>query len=257
MKYFVAVLPFVFVACSQNINQSQIFAASSSGIVNGETVKSSDPLAKHLVAITDNKWENCTGTLIAKNLVLTAGHCETAGTAMYVAFGLEVSENNLKKVDRRLVTNYRLIPGRQEAANDQTDTKDLMIVEFEGGLPAGYEPAEFLQDSSLLKNEAMVVIVGYGVTDGKKQTGDGILRKVQVPIAEADYSKTEAKTNESKRGSCQIDSGGPGFLNANGKFYLWGVVSRGDENCEEYGVYTKVAPYKDWVDSVLKDLATP
>lgn len=257
MKLFAVLASlFVVVACSQQNSVHTLSAGNQAGIINGDGVKASDAIAKHVVAITDNQWENCTGTLIAKNLVLTAAHCETRGQVMYVAFGLEVSERNLKTVTRFQVVDYRIIPGRSKVnpETQEKDQKDLMIVKFEGELPEGYEPAEFLTDDSLLHNGAMVIVAGYGVTDGVDQTGDGLLKKTLIPIAEADFSATEVLTDERRRGTCNIDSGGPAFVKSGDKLLYWGVTSRGSMNCDGDGVYTKISAYSKWVQDMMKEL---
>lgn len=260
MKLFVVLFSLIFVACTQQAAvQTLSVGPNTTSIINGDMVKTGDPIASHIVAITDNQWENCTGTIIAKNLVLTAAHCETPGVAMYVAFGLEVSERNIKTVDRRLVRTYRLIPGHKDIDFDEqeTDLKDMMIVEFEGGLPEGYAPAELLSDSSVLKDGVSVILAGYGVTNGSEQTGDGFLRKTRAPIADAGFADTEISTDERRHGTCSIDSGGPAFIDMGGKIYLWGVTSRGDEKCRGEGIYTKISSFRSWVDSVIKELAIP
>jgi hypothetical protein len=238
---------------------SLIFVSTPAfAIINGEKVVPGDATAKHTVAITDDKLENCSGTLIAPNLVLTASHCETLGTMMYVAFGLEVSEQNMTTVDRRPVVNYKKIKGSHKVdyETQDLDYKDLMIVEFEGPLPKGYAPAEILADDTFLKNGDSLIVAGFGVTHGFKQTGDGYLRKTRVVIDDINFSETEVQTDERHRGSCSIDSGGPAFVAINDKLLLWGVISRGDENCRKFGVYTKISYYREWVNSVIEELGT-
>lgn len=256
LKIYAAVLPIFFVACTQQASINTLISQQNTGIVNGETVSADDPIASHTVAITDDKWENCTGTLIASNLVLTAAHCETPGVAMYVAFGLEVGEWNLKQVERRLVTNYRLAPGRAEQSEVLSDInhKDMMIVQFEGGLPEGYKPAKFLEDTSILQNNVNVILAGYGVTSGRSQNGDGLLRKAEVPILDVGFSDTEIQTDERKRGSCSIDSGGPAFIKVADELLIWGVTSRGDVHCRQAGIYTKISSFRSWIDAVMQEL---
>jgi len=257
MKIFaVLVSVFAIVACTQQSNNQINSAGNQAGIINGENVQATDPIAKHLVAITDNRWENCTGTLIAKNLVLTAAHCETTGVTMYVAFGLEVSERNINTVTRFAVVDYRVLPGRYQVSPDvdDKDQKDLMILKFEGELPAGYEPVEFLTDETLLKKGVSVLVAGYGVTNGKTQVGNGFLKKTQIPIWDAGFSDTEVQTDERRRGTCNIDSGGPAFVKSGDKFLYWGVTSRGAENCNGDGIYTKVTYYNDWIQDTIVEL---
>lgn len=47
--------------------------------------------------------------------------------------------------------------------------------------------------------------------------------------------------------TCLSDSGGPGFITLDGVEYLAGVTSRGDAECAEFGVDTRVDVYADWV----------
>lgn len=233
-----------------------LVSLSAHAIVNGEKALPGDAIARHTVAITDEELENCSGTLIAKNLVLTAAHCETRGVMMYVAFGIEVSENNMSTVDRRPVVNYRIVKGAHKVdyENEELNYKDLMIVEFEGGLPPGYAPAEIAPADFELANGDSVIVAGYGVTHGVRQTGDGFLRKTEVSVSDAQFSESEIQTDERHRGSCSIDSGGPAFVSIDGKLQLWGVISRGDEDCRKYGVYTKISYYSDWVMDVIQEL---
>ncbi|HEY8271631.1 MAG TPA: trypsin-like serine protease [Pseudobdellovibrionaceae bacterium] len=258
---FLIVASLAFVSCnSKNHFDREITAQtfqSRAGIVNGDRVKKYDPVATHVVAITDQAMENCTGTLIAKNLVLTAAHCQTPDEKMYIAFGLEVSPDNIQKINLHEVTAYRMAPGYQDVLTSfkEVDHADLMILQFDGEAPAGYEAAEILNDASVLFEGMFVTVAGYGVTDGIEQEGDGFLRKTQVSIANPSYARTEVSTDETMHGSCSIDSGGPAFVEVDGKTYIWGVTSRGDVNCRKRGVYTRIDSYLPWVDAVIKELS--
>lgn len=48
-------------------------------------------------------------------------------------------------------------------------------------------------------------------------------------------------------GPCSGDSGGPAFVTRNGKEYVLGITSYGDEECTAYGVSTSVPDYYDWL----------
>jgi V8-like Glu-specific endopeptidase len=42
-----------------------------------------EPLARHVVVVTGQRSSACTGTAIARDLVLTAAHCVHAGSELY------------------------------------------------------------------------------------------------------------------------------------------------------------------------------
>jgi hypothetical protein len=129
------------------------------------------------------------------------------------------------------------------------DIHDIGIAQFSGGLPSGYQPATILPDERVLKNGANVLLAGYGVNDGVNQVGSGKLRYTRVPIAEANYGANEIRTDEHSSGSCNGDSGGPGFVMVGGTYYVWGTTSRGDANCRQEGIYTKVTAYRKWIET--------
>jgi secreted trypsin-like serine protease len=99
---------------------------------------------------------------------------------------------------------------------------------------------------SLNPGEA-TLLAGYGITSGMTQKGVGTLREVIAPILSA-VGKTEIAIDESHRkGSCNGDSGGPAFIQKGTELYLWGVTSRGDEECASEGIYTQINAYSDWI----------
>ena len=55
--------------------------------------------------------------------------------------------------------------------------------------------------------------------------------------------------------SCQGDSGGPLYRFLNGKAYLVGVVSRGDEcaGFNQPGIYTDISKQRQWILKNTRD----
>lgn len=222
----------------------------STGIVNGTTATGNEAWAGTVIGIGTKESTGysiyCSGTLVGENTVVTAAHCvEAMSDGDYVVFGLVESgkaTQGRKIVKKAFHEKWAGIP-----EEDSRDVFDIGVAQFEGTAPAGYKPAGILADDSILINGAEVLLVGYGVTNGTYQNGSGILRYTKVKIRDAKFGQTELQTDETANGSCNGDSGGPGLVEVNGQFYLWGATSRGDAACTNNGIYTKVTSYRDWV----------
>jgi secreted trypsin-like serine protease len=234
------------------------FANAAPYILHGVNVGPSDPIASTTVAIISQGAEGtalCTGSLIATDLVVTAGHCVGPESAkMTIAF-----ETNLhRKARPRLakVLSYARPRSYGHFKNDR-DMGDIALIRFAGGLPQGYQVAQLLDDSARLKSGEQVVLAGYGVSDGNPEhqaddAGAGILRKVKVRIERASYGHTEVVMDQSDgHGACHGDSGGPAFLQTEAGYLLFGVTSRGLSNgpddCSQASVYTNILAQSEFV----------
>lgn len=258
-------------ACAPQ-NKGSVANDNNSSIIGGTVVETSDQISKSTVAIiasiVDAKGEEqqfvCTGSLIADNVVLTAGHCvpevkEGEKAGMYVVFTTDL--NKLSREQVRNVNKVVVHPKYGQEAEDGSDANDIALIRFAGVKPAGYQLAKYLADESLLTEGATVTLAGYGLTDGVNKTGDNLLRKTDVEIIQH-FGKTEVALDQSKgKGACHGDSGGPAFLKgADGVEYVWGVTSRGIgkdgvDDCSLFSLYTKVKAHQAFVDGALATLA--
>lgn len=50
-----------------------------------------------------------------------------------------------------------------------------------------------------------------------------------------------------RKDACRGDSGSPLMKKLDGSWTLVGLVSYGDQNCNGYGVYTRISEYYDWI----------
>jgi endonuclease G len=204
----------------------------------------------------------CSGTLIAPNVVLTAGHC-TEMKMQRVLFGSKISEPKAKVVGVKSVIPYPDYTPPPMPANDLC----LLILEKD----APVAPVS-IATTQQLAAASEVHLVGFGYNDPVRPYGFGTKRHVNVDITylqrtpEDDLSEAEqqlgfraayefvAGRKNLGRDSCQGDSGGPAYIYVQNRFVVAGVTSRatlGSVECGDGGVYVRPDRFADWIQSVV------
>jgi secreted trypsin-like serine protease len=227
-------------------------------VLGGAPVKAGDFL--DCVAVgSDNQW-GCTGTLIASNVVLTAGHCVDFATRVF--FGNDVSKTGKIVRVKKRVRHPQYHKGKHN---------DLMVFVLEEKVGT-VKPCK-LAAKSVIDKATDGRVVGFGHVDPMGMFGYGIKRFVDVPIASVACRGTVDGQDDKvtygcdvgleivagrpllERDSCKGDSGGPFYvLGKNGEWLLAGATSRATDSamhtCGDGGVYVRVERYRTWIDSI-------
>ena len=241
--------------------KAESFGFDVNEIVGGTTVKSSDPVAASTVLLLAKPSSGeylCTGSLIAQDIIVTAAHCVAAAASeIQIVFGLSIDSNSWNPTSSDVVmpiTGYLANPHYQGENFQGNDMGDIAIIHINRPLPAGFRPAVVLPSSISLSPGQPTLLAGYGITSGITQKGAGTLRQVTVPILDSVGSTEESIDESHRKGSCSGDSGGPAFVQSGGQLYLWGVTSRGDQNCQREGIYTRINTYSAWINQAAAQL---
>jgi secreted trypsin-like serine protease len=252
--------------CNGNPLASAAKLSAKDYIVGGQEVADPDPVRAATVGIFDPSPDGhsgalCTGTLIRKDMAVTAAHCiEPGGAKPTVIFGKDLhSPEAVHRAAEAVAVNPKW-PTHQGRGMDQGD---IALVKFKGGLPAGYETVPMVKSDQQIQSGEKVTLAGYGISNAQTHTGAGRLRKTQVSILKNRPGKSEMILDQSHgHGACHGDSGGPAFVRENGKIELAGVTNRGYPNqapddCRHKVVYTKVPAYEPWIRASEKKLGAP
>ncbi|KAI4560236.1 hypothetical protein MJT46_012474 [Ovis ammon polii x Ovis aries] len=247
-------------------------------IIGGtESKPHSHPYMAYLEIVTlQGKQKACGGFLIRRDFVLTAVHC--AGSSISVTLGA----HNIVDRERtqQVIQVRRAIP--HPHYNDKTLSNDIMLLQLtrKAEMSDAVSPINLPRSLEKLKEKAnltlavgtlplpphvtfirpgrMCQVAGWGRT-GVKEPASSTLQEVKLRLMEPracrhfrafDHNLQLCVGNpQSTKSAFKGDSGGP-LLCAG---VAQGIVSYGLSSAKPPAVFTRISPYRPWIDEVLKE----
>jgi secreted trypsin-like serine protease len=248
-------------------------------IINGDPASSNVPAYAATVGLNFriagpyfSSIPGCTGTLIAPDVVLTAGHCATKGNgAAMSASDVRVFFGSASDDPSGMLVAVSEV-ARHPSYSNATLVNDIALLRLAAAAPGGVAPIDPLPASLAFDAGDIgttLDFVGFGYSDLAK-TELGVKLHNTIPLGalgcpqavypacpanaptatQFSYSQSDAGEVE---GPCNGDSGGPAFVTYSGHTYVAGVTSYGDVACDDYGVSTNVAGFESFIDDFTGD----
>lgn len=225
--------------------------APAAAIVGGASVLS-DAASRPVVMISSDRGSFCTGTAIARDLVLTAAHCALPG-ANYKLIEFDAQ----RQPTLRDITQVARHPQFSlQTLNAHRATADVALLKL--ATPLSTAPVPLQRPRERIAVGERFVVQGYGLSvrgDGKS---GGALRTATL-AATGQPGNLQLRLIDPATGgesgglgACTGDSGGPAFQDNGGRLELMGVISwsTGPRNTLGCGGTTGVTPielYRGWI----------
>uniref|UniRef100_A0A8C2RNJ6 Vitamin K-dependent protein C n=1 Tax=Capra hircus TaxID=9925 RepID=A0A8C2RNJ6_CAPHI len=235
-------------------------------IVSGQEARWGDS-PWQAVLLDSKKKLVCGAVLIHISWVLTVAHCLENHKKLIVRLG---------EYDMRRWESWEVDLDIKEVIvhpNYTKSTSDNDIALLHLAKPATLSqtivpiclPDSGLSERKLTQVGQETVVTGWGYRDETKKNRTSILNFIKIPVVSynACVHAMENKVSENmlcagilgnSRDACEGDSGGPMVTFFRGTWFLVGLVSWG-EGCGRlynYGIYTKVSRYLDWIYGHIK-----
>jgi hypothetical protein len=227
---------------------SLLWGSSSFALYNARLSDNSQGFRTSTVAI-ETPEGLCTGTVIGRELVLTAAHC-VALKGRYRVYYLD------EKFKPHPINVLRATQHPNFDAGDGFSSDDIGMIRV-APFPEYIKPAALPHWFNFTNEGEDVTLAGFGATE-KRNLRDGILREADmraVPpsVKKATFAGLES-IQEKKVGMCVGDSGGPVFRSLSNTVIgvLKGGTTEPNKTCTLNPIFTPARPYIGWIKAVAK-----
>jgi hypothetical protein len=269
----------LFAACG--VDAPDPTETTTEGIVRGKVEKKLPQVVAVRINGFNGGWTLCSGTYFSSRMVVTAAHClrsDAIPGQTFVYYGDDYN-TDVASLPAIPAPGQKSVWARVETTtanpdyNKTVNYPDFAIMYLDRELP--FDPIPLLR-TPLTSADKKGEIAGWGgskalTADITQVEGAGIKRSASVKLlgspTAADYHtddpnpgildptirpnllKTDGMAPSAN--TCAGDSGGPLFVESKGRTYLAGVGFWTGLFCEDYAIFTRVAPFLAYFDDAV------
>jgi len=216
-------------------------------------------VAAILFPVGPDEQAQCTGTLVAPTVVLTAGHCYDV-QSFPVPDSVLIGASSLARPEDGETIAIKL----GVAFPDAVDSEDVTVLVL--ATPSSRPPRPIATGWAHFDvvNGAPISLVGFGAIDRDAMTFVQDLQEARSTVTDFDCSRSPGCNTLARPAgelgaggmgvdTCPGDSGGPLYLTTSYGVFLAGVTSRSYSNarfmCSEGGIYERPDKIIDWIEA--------
>ncbi len=230
----------------------------------GGAPAASGALRSSVVTILSSYGTFCTATAIARDLLLTAGHCVEADGRYKLADTVPGQVPTLKDVVRAV----RHPQFDMKRLLSHLATADIALLKLAEPAPAHVVPAQLAAGDEPIAIGDVLTVAGIGVTVRGAERLDGLAHVAALTVTghpsslEVRLFDPATKGLSAGLGACTGDSGAPAFRDDNGALKVVGTVSWSTgpnltAGCGGLTGLTPLARYRQWIVDTARSLGSP
>jgi secreted trypsin-like serine protease len=223
--------------------------------VTGNAPAANGWAARPIVMLVDARDDLCTGTALARDLVLTAAHC----VVRPVNYQVKAYQTGVAIPARTIVRHPRFDYASYMASRA---TADVALVKLDAPLPDIVVPATLAAPRRVAVGETLT-IAGFGVTVAGTSRGLGQPRMATLSVTGKPGSlqirlyDVATRNLRAGLGGCTGDSGAPVF-DGEGPLVIgvvsWSTAPNDEEGCGGLTGITPLLLYRDWIVDTARKL---